>query len=124
MKHKLLFLFSLLVLFPALSIAQEANTHAQEFSLPCWADSYDTENAVGAWGMGKSENRSLAYSLASNDAIESLARRFHVSSKAIEKDANTLCRQVTRNENGEYVVYVSIKVSKSALLEIIKNNNL
>lgn len=123
MKRILIIVFLMLSALPLCVNAQKTPTDVQEFSIPCVADSYDTEKAVGAWGYAKSLDQGEAYSLASKDAIESLARRFHVNSRAIEKEADMWCRKVTQNENKEYVVYVSIRVSKSALSEIMKNNN-
>lgn len=117
---KRILVFGLLVTLSLFINAQE--TH--EFSCPCLMDSYDTEKSVGAWGVGQASNQREAYSYALQDAIESIARRFHVSSQEIGKVANMWCRQVSRNDNNEYVMYVSIQVNKSSLLEIIKNQTI
>lgn len=123
MKRVWLLAFVMLGTLPLCVNAQKTSTDAQEFTMPCLDSSYDAENAVGAWGYGKSQDQNEAYSLALRDAIESLARRFHVSSQAIEKEADMWCRKIIPNENNEFVVGVSIRVSKSALSEIMKNNN-
>lgn len=97
---------------------------AEEQTLPpCIQDSYDSEKTVGAWGIGISSDRREASILSIRDAAESLARRFHVDSKEIEKNAQTVCRSMSMNEKNEYVTYISISVSKKELYEIIKKSN-
>lgn len=122
MKQKLLILLSLFVLMSICIEAQDSSNELEEILIPCLEDSFDDDNMVGAWGIGSSYDESQAMRMASQDAIDALSRRFHVDNKEIAKIAQSWCRKYTRNDNGEYVVYVSIKVSKSKLLEIINKS--
>jgi len=103
--------------------AQDFSNENQEgIDIPCLMESFDKENSVAAWGFGKSSNNQQAYLLANQDAIRSLANRFHLEKNDVEKYANMYCRQVARNGSGEYIVYVSITIRKTDLFKLLRNN--
>ena len=103
--------------------AQEISNEKQEgIDIPCLMESFDKEDLVAAWGFGKSSNNQQAYLLANQDAITSLANRFHLEKNDVERYANMYCRQVARNGSGEYIVYVSITIRKTDLFKLLKNN--
>lgn len=105
------------------------NIHAKDtfetakdgIDIPCLMSAFDNEKEVAAWGVGRSTDNSQAYLSANQDAIASLANRFHLEKTEIGKYASMNCRQITRNKSGEYIIYVSITVRKSDLFELLKN---
>ena len=104
--------------------AQEAsNSNVEEVSVPCLQDAFDTDDAVVAWGVGKSSDSNEAVSLAMQDATESLARRFHIDVNELAKYAETRCRYYTKDANNETVAYTSIGLSKSVLFRLIKDEH-
>ncbi|MBQ7530089.1 MAG: hypothetical protein IJT12_00070 [Paludibacteraceae bacterium] len=115
-------LLLMLVLYASLCTlhAQEAPfNNAEEVPVPCLQESFDTEDAVAAWGVGKSTDRRESAMLAIQDAIAIIAQRFHINSTAIEPYANQWCRTTSINANNECVTYVSIHVPKTIIYNAI-----
>lgn len=98
-----------------------SETTKDGIDIPCLMSAFDNEKEVAAWGVGRSTDNSQAYLSANQDAIASLANRFHLEKTEIGKYASMNCRQITRNKSGEYIIYVSITVRKSDLFELLKN---
>lgn len=119
----------LLLLLMSIACSSDMNAQGtskenkEDVSIPCLQDAYDTDDAVVAWGVGKSSDRIEASSLAVQDATESLARRFHIDIKEVSKYAETRCRYYTMNANNETVAYTSIGLSKSILFRLIKDEH-
>ena len=97
-----------------------ANNENEEVNIPCLKESFDDENSVAAWGIGKSMDRREARELATKDAVKVMASRFHISSSAIAPYAEQWCAKMTVNDNNECVAYVSIHVSKDEIYKAIK----
>ena len=124
MKKMYLLLFLMLLTRTHNVYAQEAEIdNTADVSIPCLQAAFDTDDAVVAWGVGQSSDRSEASSLAVQDAIESLARRFHIEVQEVSKYAETKCRYFSRNANDEIVAYTSIGLSKSVLFRLIKDEH-
>ncbi len=98
-----------------------SETTKDGIDIPCIMSAFDNEKEVAAWGVGRSTDNRQAYLAANQDAIASLANRFHLEKTEIGKYASMNCRQITRNKSGEYIIYVSITVRKSDLFELLKN---
>ena len=122
MKKTLALAFLLMTLGVTNAVAQEAPARSEDFevNIPCLKESFDDENSVSAWGIGKSTDRNEARMLAMQDAINALAQRFHVNRQTIASYARQWCMDITMNNNNECVVYVSIHVSKDAIYKAIK----
>lgn len=98
-----------------------SETAKDGIDIPCLMSAFDNEKEVAAWGVGRSTDNSQAYLAANQDAIASLANRFHLEKTEIGKYASMNCRQITRNKSGEYIIYVSVTIRKSDLFELLKN---
>lgn len=105
---------------PVVRAQEVANNGGEERNIPCIEESFDNESSVGALGIGKSTDRRAARIFAMQDAINTMAQRFHINSAAIEPHANQYCMEMTWNDNNECVVYVSIHVSKDVIYKAIK----
>ena len=97
-----------------------ANKENEEINIPCLNESFDDENSAAAWGIGKASNMREARMLATEDAINAMAQRFHINVATIETYANMWCMEMTKNDNNECVVYVSIHVSKDIIYKAIQ----
>ena len=122
---KRLLYLGIILMFCALDFnikAQNSTDETEEVTIPCLDGAFDSENRVAAWGVGVYSDMEVAAELAFQDAAQSMAQRFHISSKKISPLAGLWCRQYTVSDNGMYVVYVTIVVNKDVLLKIIQNN--
>ena len=120
-KLSLLLIFILLGMLCNIHAKDTSETTKDGIDIPCIMSAFDNEKEVAAWGVGRSTDNSQAYLSANQDAITSLANRFHLEKTEIGKYASMNCRQITRNKSGEYIIYVSITVRKSDLFELLKN---
>lgn len=121
MKKTITLAILLLAMGETNAVAQEAPANGEEIQLniPCLDESYYDENSAATWGVGRSSDMRTARLLATQDAIDAMARRFHINSETIGRFAQQWCMTTNTNANNECVVYVSIHVPKSVLYKSI-----